>query len=72
MAIGMRMRSRRLNLALTQESLASRCGSKQADISRWERGEEPSASRVPAIADALGVSVRWLLTGEDTGPSEAA
>ena len=82
MSIGNRIRSRRHELGLTQEVFAGLCvvprGLKsvsQGDVSRWESGQEPRASLIASLADALGVPVRWLLTGESsesTGPSEAA
>lgn len=66
------MRSRRLDLGLTQEELAAKVGARQAMISRWENHSIPQADTVLRIADALGVSVRWLLTGEHHAPAEVS
>lgn len=65
MPIGTRIRARREELGLTQEDLANAAGKRQCDISRWERGVTPGAAHALGLADALGVSVRWLLTGSD-------
>lgn len=64
---------------MTQEQLAELCSAaappdapnvRQADISRWERGETPQAPSIPPLADALGVEIRWLINGE--GPRDKA
>jgi transcriptional regulator with XRE-family HTH domain len=66
-----RFRLRRLELKLTQEELAERSGINQSTVSQLERGEQaPSLRSLIALAQALGVSIEWLL-GFDN-PNEAA
>lgn len=89
MTIGARIRERRQQLELTQTKLADlvedrrtddhRGRLQQADISHWERGTVPSSPMLIPLADALDVSVRWLLSGQERpaaspadGPLEAA
>lgn len=51
----------RLDLGLTQEQLAERCGIDQADISRIERGSvSPTVRTLQRIADALNADVRLV------------
>lgn len=52
-------------------SLAERCGFSLQSITEWSRRNSmPSADKVFAIADYLGVTIEWLLTGkEDSGLS---
>ena len=54
---------------LDQSSLAARLrvrglGTNQAQVSRWENGQEPRAYALPAIAAELGVKVEELY-GDD-------
>lgn len=82
MEIGDRIRARRKDLEITQVQLADRVREAlahlpdpprvhQSDVSCWERGTTPSTPVLVPIADVLGVSLRWLLTGEDdTRPAE--
>ena len=52
-------------------SLAEHCGFSLQSITEWSRRNSmPSADKVFAIADYLGVTIEWLLTGkEDSGLS---
>lgn len=65
MTFGQVIRQRRMELGLTQESLAARVGDnvRQADISRLERDyiTMPRRSRLEALAQALDVSAGYLL-----------
>lgn len=87
MGIGDRLRTKRLEIGLTQEGLAEAAQAagpgwgpgwrvRQGDISRWESGETPGADRLPCLANALGVSLQWLITGihapSSPGSTEAA
>lgn len=65
-----RLRQARKAAQLTQAQLAAQVGTDQMTISRWERGQtqNPSSADLHAAAKALGVSVRWLLTGSDEEP----
>lgn len=56
----------RMAAGLTQKQLADAVGSKQAEVTKWERGErEPRASKLKQIADALGCSVLDLMEPSD-------
>lgn len=51
---GEAIRERRVLLGMTQEELAAKVGTRQATVSRWERGERvPSHHFLPRIAAAL-------------------
>ena len=60
---GSRIRKQRKKLKLSQGALADRVGCHQVDVSRWESGAVPSALSLLKLSDALGVSMRWILTG---------
>ena len=50
----------------TQKELADFCGIHDRNIGSWKaRGSDPPARLVCKIAEFFGVSVVWLLTGED-------
>lgn len=57
-----RLRRTRQALQLTQAELAERALAHQKSVQRWERGGDiPTALTVIRLADALGVSARYLL-----------
>jgi transcriptional regulator with XRE-family HTH domain len=61
----------RKDAALSQYELARYVGVPQANIAFWERSEKPPRSEVlPKMAEALGVSVEYLLN-VDAGKSTA-
>lgn len=68
--VGARLKRAREARNLSQVALAKSAGVDQTTISKAERGKldlgDTTAGR---IADALGVSVGWLLTGSGTGPA---
>lgn len=75
-SIGDRIRQLREHRELSQEALARAVHAKSSsDVSRWERGlVAPRAENLLRLADALGVSVDYLLGGEtasSNGASEA-
>jgi transcriptional regulator with XRE-family HTH domain len=52
--------------SFSRKGLSAFSGISAQTISSWlNRGSLPSADLFPVIADYLGVSVRWLITGED-------
>jgi transcriptional regulator with XRE-family HTH domain len=54
------------NSRFTRKGLSAFSGISAQTISSWlNRGSLPSADLFPVIADYLGVSVRWLITGKD-------
>lgn len=50
----------------TQKELADFCGVNERNVGSWKaRGSDPPAKLICKIAEFFGVSVVWLLTGED-------
>lgn len=70
-AIGSRLRARRDALALTQEHLRARMELEHVAVSRTqysriENGEAlPNAAEIVALRAILGVSLDWLLLGQE-------
>lgn len=64
--IGRRLRFRRIWLQLSQDELANRAGVSRNFVSAIERSAQGlDAWRLYRLADTLGVSLSWLLTGRD-------
>jgi transcriptional regulator with XRE-family HTH domain len=64
--VGRRLSMRRTWLRLTQEEVADKAGVSRNFISAIERSAQGlDAWRLSLIADALGVTIDWLLTGPD-------
>lgn len=63
-----RLTAARTEKGLSQQDLAKRAEVAQSTIAGLETGTRSSARRITSIADALGVSVRWLADG--IGPRE--
>lgn len=75
--LGDRLAAAREAAGLTQAALAMRLGVRQKTLRDWEEDQsEPRANRMQMLAAMLGVSLRWLLTGEGDGgiapPAEPA
>lgn len=71
---GDRLAAGREAAGMSQEQLARRLGVKLDTLRKWEEDlAEPRANRLSMLSGLLGVSIRWLLTGEGTGvtPPEA-
>lgn len=69
--IGARIKSRRVELGLTQEALAERSGTSKSFVSELEGGRSIASGFVYLkIAGALDVNVHYLLTGN--APSDDA
>lgn len=68
--MGERLHDARTDRGWSQEYLAQRVGVTKKAISKIERGDtrEPSARNLGNIAEALRVSVRWLMYGERQQP----
>lgn len=72
--LGDRLAAARDAAGLTQSALAQRLGVRAKTLRDWENDiSEPRANRLQMLAALLGVSLRWLLTGEgsDVTPPEA-
>lgn len=66
MGIGSRIKQARLANGISQARLADLLGITRSACSQWEScdgGTIPRSSRLAEIADLLGVSFAWLLTG---------
>jgi len=54
---------------ITQAEIAQQLGVNQGTVSHWISGDtEPSPKKLPKLAEALEVSVGYLLMGEDVAP----
>lgn len=72
--LGDRLAAARDAAGMTQSGLAQRLGVRVKTLRDWENDvSEPRANRLQMLAALLGVSLRWLLTGEgdDVTPPEA-
>jgi len=68
--LGDRLSAAREAAGLSQSSLATRLGVRLKTLRGWENDlAEPRANRLQMLAAMLGVSLRWLLTGEGEGVS---
>jgi transcriptional regulator with XRE-family HTH domain len=60
-----RIRMARRSAKLSQSELAETLNVASSAVAQWEnpRGTSPRIEKFSALADAIGVSVEWLLTG---------
>jgi len=66
--LGDRLSAARESAGLNQSALASKLGVRLKTLRGWENDlAEPRANRLQMLAAMLGVSLRWLLTGEGDG-----
>jgi SOS-response transcriptional repressor LexA len=65
MSIAIRVKSRRDALGLTQIELADKVGTSQQAIEQLENGKTKRPRYLPELANALGVSVDWLINGNE-------
>jgi transcriptional regulator with XRE-family HTH domain len=73
MSIHSRIKERRLALGLSSHSaLAALVGVSWQTVQLWEKegGTAPNRSRLPVVAEVLGVTPEWLISG-DKLPSQA-
>lgn len=64
-AIGSRLKQRRRELSITQETLAEKAGLSKSFVSEVEGGQASASGLMYLrLAEALEVSVEWLLTGD--------
>lgn len=72
MTLGSRVTARRKELGMTQEELAKKLGyQSRSSINKVECGREVSQRIIARLADALGVTVPYLM-GWETTPEEQA
>lgn len=68
--LGDRLAAAREASGLNQQALAQRLGVRVKTIREWENDlKEPRANRLQMLSALLGVTLRWLLTGEGDGVS---
>lgn len=77
MDIHNRIKRRRSELDLTQKQLGLDLGVSPQTIAKWESPEEhggtaPQRWRLPQVADRLGVTLEWLLSGNSDTVKPAA
>lgn len=66
--LGDRIAAAREAAGLSQAQLASKLGVRSRTLRGWESDlSEPRANRLQMMAAMLGVSLRWLLSGEGEG-----
>ena len=71
--MGERIAQLRRSKGLSQAKLAQALGLSTSTIAMYEQGRrEPSASTIITLADALGVTIDYLLTGHPSPKSSAA
>lgn len=74
--LGDRLAAAREAAGMNQHALAERLGVRLKTIREWENDlKEPRANRLQMLSALMGVTLRWLLTGEGEGvspPSEQA
>ncbi|BED98402.1 peptidase [Aeromonas dhakensis] len=64
-----RISARRRAQKMSQDELAKRIGITRVSISKWESGlNQPKGRYLNDLAEALGVTVDWLLTGSGDTP----
>ena len=63
MTIGERVKKKRIELNISQASLAELVGMKQQSISDLEAGNIEKTRNIVEIANALNCSVEWLYYG---------
>ncbi|SIN81161.1 helix-turn-helix domain-containing protein [Vannielia litorea] len=65
---GDRVAGAREAMGWSQKQLAERLGVKAKTVRQWENDSaEPRANKLQMLAGMLGVSMRWLLSGEGPG-----
>lgn len=65
-ARGLRIKTARTKRELTQEQLADMLGVSNGLVGQWETGSTKLTAQKAAILErTLGVSMSWLLTGDD-------
>lgn len=71
MTIGDRIRKRRQRLRITQQELATAIGVTPQHVSAIEQNKrDPSLSSVARLAQELGVTTDYLITGKEGGVAE--
>ena len=65
MSIGLRIKTRRAELGLSQRALAKKCQISGSSVALWESDQtEPSGKNLMQAAKALETTPEWITTGE--------
>ena len=72
MTIHNRIRSRRRQLGLTMQAIATACEVSWQAVQRWETIAAPKRNNLLRLASILNVNVDWLMTGNGTPNSKLA
>ena len=65
MSIGEQIKKFRTEKSITQEQLGELVGVSTQAVSKWERGGAPDIELLPALSQALGVSIDALFGNDD-------
>ncbi|WP_284165795.1 helix-turn-helix domain-containing protein [Frigidibacter sp. SD6-1] len=66
--LGDRLAAAREGQGMSEAEVAQRLGVRTKTVRQWEAdASEPRANRLQMLAGLLGVSLRWLMTGEGEG-----
>lgn len=65
MSIGEQIKKFRTEKSITQEQLGELVGVSTQAVSKWERGGAPDIELLPALSQALGVSIDALFGSDD-------
>lgn len=69
--IGQRIRKRRKEMKLTQKAVATFVGSSASAVTQWELDfTQPKGENLLKLAEVLGCSPEWLVTGKNSGIKE--
>jgi len=68
-SIATRLLESREKKGLTQKRLSEIVGVNKLTVCHWEKGRRSPSRHAVALSKALGISERWLMTGEDNAPS---
>ncbi|WP_417821287.1 helix-turn-helix domain-containing protein [Terasakiella sp.] len=65
--IAERIKHARKQKGLSQTELGIACGVSKEAVYKWEKGKGyPSSGKYTTIANTLGISAEWLISGEET------
>ncbi|MEZ5888089.1 MAG: helix-turn-helix domain-containing protein [Paracoccaceae bacterium] len=68
--LGDRLAAAREGQGMSEADVAQRLGVRVKTVRQWEAdASEPRSNRLQMLAGLLGVSLRWLMTGEGEGVS---
>ncbi|WDZ96210.1 helix-turn-helix transcriptional regulator [Herbaspirillum sp. WKF16] len=67
--IGTRLLEERTRLCLSQQALADAIGGSRLSVSNYENGRSSPAAETMAAMEAIGVDIRFVLTGLRSAPS---